>query len=45
MLVEGQWCGHNGDEVVIWHGFVLRIRLRSRYTSQAQEFLRVCFVG
>ena len=45
MSVEGQWCGHNGSEVVTWHGFVPRTRLRSRCTSQAWEFLRVCFVG
>ena len=25
MLVEGRSCGHNGDEVAIWHGFVPRI--------------------
>ena len=45
MSVEGQWCGRNGNEAVIWRGFVLRICLRSQYTSQAWESLRVCFVG
>ena len=45
MSVEGQWCGCNGDEVAIWHGFVPRTHLRSWYTSQAREFPMVCFVG
>ena len=45
MLVEGRWCGHNGGEVVIWHGFVPRTCLRSWSTSQAWEFLKVYFVG
>ena len=24
MLVEDQWCGHNGSKVVVWCGFVQR---------------------
>ena len=34
MLIEDQWCGHNGGEVVVWCGSVQRIRLRSQSTSQ-----------
>ena len=45
MLVGGRWYGRNGDEVVIWRGFVPRIHLRSWYTSQARGSPRVCFVG
>ena len=45
MLVEGQWCGCNGGEVVIWHGFVPRTHLRSWNTSQAQSFQGCALLG